>query len=189
MFRRHRTNRTRWVAAAAVLTLVGGGVSVASPAQAATSVADGFEGNPYDFWTTVDQPGDSLVWLGNHKDRRTGSGAAVFDAPFEVPARIHRPVIVDRPTGGAVWCYAEAWVRKVPGTQTTPRARLGIRSTGASDGIYIDRSTYDLTNTDWGRAAFASFAYQTSTLTVDISVTRGEIFLDDVTVWCNRQIG
>ena len=87
-----------------------------------------------------------------------------------------------------MWCYAEAWVKKSPSETGTPRIRMGIRATGASEGVYIRRSTYDLTNTEYGHATFASFDYQTPNLTVDISVTRGLVYVDDVAVWCFKQI-
>ena len=188
MFRRQRTGRTRLVAAAMLLGLVGGSLLVAGPAQAASSVTDGFEGNPYDRWQTEEQMGDSLVWLGNHLQRRTGTNAAWLDAPFEVPARIYRSVVVDRPSPSAVVCYAEAWVKKAPETAGTPRLRMGIRSPGVSPGVYIALTTYDLTNTSYGRAQFATFDYQTPNLIIDISATRGQAYVDDVTVWCARRI-
>jgi hypothetical protein len=191
MFRPQRTGRRRWlVATGIVLALTGASLVVATPAQAATSVTDGFEGNPYDRWTTQDQPGDSFVWLGNHLQRRTGTNGAYFDAPFEVPARAYRSMIVERPTPGASRCFAEAWMKAhPPPAGGTPRVRIVIRGTGAAEGIYIVRTTYDLTNFEYGRAAFANFSYKTANLTVDISVTGGLAYVDDVSVWCNPEIG
>jgi hypothetical protein len=170
------------------LAMTGAGLVDGTSAQAASSVTDGFEGNPYDRWTAQDQPGDSLVWLGNHLQRRTGTNAAMFDAPFEVPARISREIVVDRPTPQPVTCAAEAWVKKSPSETGSPRIRMGIRTTGTSEGIYIEIHTYTLTNTTYAHASFASFDYQTPNLTVVFSVTGGIVYLDDVTVWCYKKI-
>jgi hypothetical protein len=173
---------------------VGGGVYLAIPAQAATSVADGFEGNPYDNWVTRDTPGDSLVWLGDHTQSRTGGNAGHFYAPYDVPARASRPMIVDRPSPNPSWCFGEAWLKRAPtwpgqpGTEKQPRVRLQIRAGGLAGTVILAATTYDLANFEYGRAAFASFAYRQPELTVDISVTNGMAYVDDVTVWCIREI-
>jgi hypothetical protein len=189
MFRRLQTGRTRWVvAAAAAAALVGGGLFVSHPASAETIVTDGFEGNPYDFWQTRDTPGDSIVWLGNHQQARTGSGAAVFDAPFDVPARISRTMPVAPPDGGAERCDAHAYVRKNPDSTANPRVQMTVvRRSGIADTV-IDGTTYTLTNTEYGDAHFASFPNLASNLAVEISVTGGMVFLDDVSISCLREI-
>ncbi|HYN94953.1 MAG TPA: hypothetical protein VES42_13980 [Pilimelia sp.] len=192
MFRRLGTGRARAaIAAAAALALVGGGGYAAGPASAATSVVDGFEGNPYTNWSTRDTPGDSFVWLGDHTQSRTGINSGHFYAPFDVPARAYRPVVVDRPSPNPSWCYAEAWLKRAPvwhnnpGTEKKPRVSLVIRN-GL---VVVGGTTYTLENFEYRRAPFASFRYRQPDLTVDISVTNGMAYVDDVTVWCVQEIG
>ncbi|MGN9907557.1 hypothetical protein ACTMTJ_08400 [Phytohabitans sp. LJ34] len=195
MFKRQRTV-TRWgVAAVAALTVVGASLSIATPAQAATSIMDSFEGNPYDRWIEDERQGYSIVELTNHQRARTGHKIAWLEAypPSEHSARIHRTVSLDRPGGGPAWCYGEAWLMRsnigLPRPENV-RVTLAIRA-GGPDGLRIHGSTYELTKDheqSYGRAAFASFAYQSGPLTIDISARSGTVLVDDVAVWCIRQI-
>ncbi|GIE97723.1 hypothetical protein [Paractinoplanes rishiriensis] len=181
-----RLRKTAIVAAAA-LTL---GVFFAVPARADTAVYEGFEGNPYEQWTTRDTPGDSLVWLGDHTQARTGTHAAQLWAPFDVPARAYRTITVDRPIGGPVTCYGEAYLKRaptlrgMPGTDKQPLVRIFIKDGGAFGTVVLGGNTYDLANFEYGRAAFATFAYRNPVMTVEISVTGGLAYVDDLSVRC-----
>ena len=195
MFPRRRTRRTRWVAAAATLTLVGAGLAMAEPAHAATSVTDSFETNPYDRWIEAEVRGSSIVELGNHQRARTGANVAWLEAypPSASSARIHRTVTLDRPSAGPAWCYAEAYLMRSSIELPRPenvRVTLQIRSGGPS-GARVSGATYELTaahQQSYGRAQFASFDYRSEPLTVDISAQSGTVLVDDVTVWCIPQI-
>jgi hypothetical protein len=192
MFRRPRTTGRTWVGlVAAVLTTVGGSLFLAVPAQAVTSVYENFEGNPYEQWSTRDTPGDSFVWLGDHTQARTGgTHAAQLWAPFDVPARAWRTITIDRPVGGPVTCYGEAYLKRaptlraMPGTDKQPRVRIFIKDGGAFGTVVLGGNTYDLANFEYGRAAFAIFPYRNPVMTVEISVTGGLAYVDDVTVRC-----
>jgi hypothetical protein len=201
MFRHQRARRARRVVvSAAVLVLVGGGLSVAVPAHAATSVTDSFEGNPYLYWTPAMVRGSSYVEFPDFAHTRTGVTGAFLEAypPSVHSARIHRSVTVDRPTGGAATCYASAWLwrptfpRIKPDKSweemrpESPRVTLRIRSGGPS-GTQLDGHTYELPayQEAYRVANFATFAHRTGPVTVDISVISGSVMVDDVTVWCS----
>lgn len=196
MFQRQRTGRIRWaVAAAAALTSAAASVLVPSPAWAATAVTDGFEGNPYDRWTGEEVRGFSIVELTNHQRARTGANIAWLEAypPSAYSARTYRSVNLDRPPGGPVWCYGEAYLMRsaygIPRPENV-RVTLQIRAGGPS-GTRISGATYELTHeheTTYWHAAFASFAYQPGQLTIDISARSGTVLVDDVSVWCNPEI-
>jgi hypothetical protein len=205
MFRRQLIGRTRWVAAAvAALALLAGGVFVALPAQASTTVTDGFEGNPYDRWTPVGVRGFSFVELQNHSRARTGSNIARLGAypPSTSSARVYRSVTVDNPGGccGST-CFGEAYLYRPrlalispDGTiresrPEKPSVTLQLRSGGPA-GPRISGATFELepNMSDFERFSFANFAYQAGPYTVDISVLSGDVFVDDVTVWCIRNI-
>ncbi|GIF02045.1 hypothetical protein [Paractinoplanes rishiriensis] len=205
MFRPQSTARARWVVGAvALLALLGGGLVVALPAQAATAVTDSFEGNAYDRWTVAGVRGFSFVELQNHSRARTGINLARLGAypSSEHAARMYRSVTVDNPGGccGAD-CSGEAYVYRPrlalispDGTITEsrpekPKVTLQIRAGGPS-GPNISGSSYDLepNMSDYGWAVFARFPYQAGPFTVDISVRSGDVFVDDVTVQCFRRI-
>lgn len=195
MFHRRRFRRIRWVVGAtAALTLLGVGLITASPAEAGvTSVENGFEGNPYYFWKVDYDEGDSIVTLINHVDAHNGAGGylAWFDAPSSVPARIYAgPLTVPRPSGTQVMCTANAFIAKATGWAGSVRFTLKIRTHAEQDGINIDSSSYTLpaTSTGWGRAEFAHWPYQDTNLFIDISVTGGMGYVDDVSIQCSSAI-
>jgi hypothetical protein len=203
MFRRLRTGRARWVvAAASALALLGGGLFVALPAQADTTITDSFESEPYYRWTVDETRGRSLVELTNHQHARSGSNVAWLEAyPASIfSARIYRTVTLDDP-GGCCGsrCYASAYLKRPyigyiggearPGT---PRVTLQVRAGGPS-GARLSGASFDLPaqgrdDHTWGRADFGSFAYRPGSLTIDISVQSGTAYVDDVTVACQREI-
>ncbi|HYN94955.1 MAG TPA: hypothetical protein VES42_13990 [Pilimelia sp.] len=195
----HRTGRARSaVAAAAVLALVGGGLFAASPANAATSVTDNFEGNPYQRWTTEQVRGSSSVEFPDFGATQSGVYALLIDAypPSVHSGRAYRSVTLDRPIGGASWCYAAAFVLR-PAVLIVrngeldelrpekPSVTLQIRS-GGRTGPSLSGTTYELParQTAWRAETFASFAYQSGPLTVDITARSGQVLVDDVKVWC-----
>ncbi|GIF02208.1 hypothetical protein [Paractinoplanes rishiriensis] len=197
MFRRHRTGRTRWVvAAAAALTLLAAGVVTAIPAQAGVvTVQNGFEGNPYEFWNARYTEGSSIVNLVPHADARPTNGgrkAAWFDAPGNVPARIStNALFLPEPSGGQVTCRAEMYLKKAdaPTPTDNPRVQLTVSERRGIVDTVIDGSTYTLTNTDYGRAEFAFWPYRRdANLIVEISVTGGMAYVDDLFVRCASAI-
>jgi hypothetical protein len=195
MSRPQRTRRARWAAAAvAALAMVGGGLFVALPADAATTVRDGFEGNPYFRWQTSFTQGDSYVWLGEMETPNTGSNAAHYYSMNSVSARSTWSLNVDRPSGGgAVWCYGEAMLARdvvhssIPGSDKVPEVRMRVRAGGPSGRLIIG-TVFNPPNHDWRRASFATFPYEQAALTVEIVVTNGIAGVDDVSVRCVREI-
>jgi hypothetical protein len=172
-----------------------GSVLSASPAQAATAVTDGFEGNPYDRWTEEEVSGFSIVELTNHQRARSGANIAWLEAypPSGYSARVYRTVTVDRPPGGPVWCYGEAYLMRssygIPRPENV-QVTLRIRAGGPS-GPTVAGTSYTLTReheTHYWHAAFASFAYRPDPLTIDLSARSGTVLVDDVSVWCNPEI-
>lgn len=196
---RHRP-RTRWVAAAATLTaalaLVVGGVLVAGPAQAATSVTDDFEGNPFARWAVEFTRGSSHAHMGNHgPPARSGENIAWMDAPGSAIARIYRSVSLDRPGSGTVLCHGQVHLRKFAGFDggrealPDPRIALRVRAGGPSGAVISLKIVTASDVNAWTLAYFNSFSYQAGPLTVEIAASYGEmVFVDDVSVWCNPDI-
>ncbi|RSM57991.1 hypothetical protein DMB66_31305 [Actinoplanes sp. ATCC 53533] len=197
MSRRQRTGRIRWlIGAAATLTLLGAGVVAANPAQAGVStVSDGFEGgNPYLFWNVRYDHGRSIVNLINHVNANTefgGQWLAWLEAPGTVPARISSDAIVlPEPSGGQVTCRAQAWAAKAGDSVGSPRVQMSVNSRSGSVDTVIAGTTYTLTDTEYGRAEFAFWPYRANAnLVVDISVTGGSAYVDDVSIRCASAIG
>jgi hypothetical protein len=195
MFQRQGTRRIRWaVATAAALTSVVASVLIAGPAQASSSVTDGFEGNPYERWTEEEVRGFSIVELSNHQRARNGANLAWLEAypPSVYSARIYRSVTPDALVGPG-WCYGDAYLMRSniqPARPENVRVTLQIRAGGPS-GARLSGATYELTpdhQTSYVWARFASFAYQPGPLTIDISARSGTVLVDDVSVWCIQEI-
>jgi hypothetical protein len=196
MSRRQRTGRVRrLVGAVAALTLLGASMVAANPAHAGvSSVYDGFEGgNPYLFWNVRYDHGRSIVTLINHVEANTefgGQWLAWLEAPGTTPARISSDaIVVPEPSGGQVTCRASAYAKKAGDSVGSPRVQMTVNSRSGSADTVIDGTTYTLTNLEYGRAEFAFWPYRANAnLVVDISVTGGSAYVDDVSIRCASAI-
>jgi hypothetical protein len=168
------------------------GLTLASPAHAVSRFEDGFDGNPYLRWTVHYDHGRSFVLLINNEQARTDNGgiwSAWFDAPSTVPARISStPLLVDPLGTGPATCSAAAYVKKAgPGAHVPgdPRVQMTVLDRRGSVPTVLAGSTYTITNTTYGFAAFANYTYVPDRpVVVEISVTGGMAFVDDLIVNC-----
>ncbi len=185
MLRRHLR---RIVTAAAALALLGAGLAVTLPAHAAvTTVDDGFEGNAYDQWSSVEVRGKSLVFLSNMVVARSGINAAwlLGGSNANEAARIHRVFRLDAPAGSRV-CSGSLYMKDGSQTPGAARVTVSLYTAGSRELMWgttftvTDASTYDYFG--MGSIPWAS------QFIMEISAV-GEVVIDDIHFQCNKPIG
>jgi hypothetical protein len=124
-----RRRLRRILTAAAALTLLGAGLAVTLPANAAiTSYQDGFEGNAHVQWSSVELRGSSLVFFNNTIMRRSGTNAAwlIAGPTASEAARIYRRIRLDQPTA-PFDCFGSLYMRKAGGQRNAqPSATVTV---------------------------------------------------------------
>jgi hypothetical protein len=183
--------RRRWLAmATALVGLVGAGMVVTRSADAANGIVDGFEGNAYDRWTTVEVRGQSLALL-EHRSSfpRTGSIAAWLygGQTAGASARIHRHVSIERPST-PIHCYGMLWMRKHDASPQPTNPVVTVRVLdGAAGAPAIWTKVFTVSDkNNWQSFQFSGFPFRMF-YTVDISVT-GEVLIDDLSTGCVKDI-
>jgi hypothetical protein len=186
-----RRRLRRIVTAAAALTLLGAGLAVTLPANAAiTSYQDGFEGNAHVQWTSVEIRGKSLVFLNNIIGRRSGDNAAwlIAGPTASDAARIYRRIRLDEPPA-PFECFGSLYMKKAGGQRTaqpaaTVTVHLRPNSIAAPPSwtkvFTVSANSYQLFSL--GIYPFMSQFY------VDISSVY-DVMIDDLSFECRKKIG
>jgi hypothetical protein len=184
----------RWTAAIAVaaLALTAAGVRLATPAHAAVSVTDGFEGNPYARWGVVQRQPKAMVYLGNHQDPHAGESMAFLHAIDDVYAQIFtlNGIVLERPGPGRPICGANALIALAPPALDRPATRvatvyLRLWSGTARNVPPLSQSVHTITHGfPYELYQFGSFAFQTTPIYLEISATNGIVLFDDVHIAC-----
>lgn len=186
MIRRHLR---RILTAAAALTLLGVGVAVTLPANAATAMNDGFEGYPHVNWSMVEVRGSSMVYLNNTVERRSGTHAAwlIAGPTAAEAARIHRRVQLDKPSG-QVECFGEMYMRKAGGQRTAQgpaTVTVLLRRTIQEDSFWTN--IFSVSDTSNYRLFSVGLFPYTPSFVLDISSVN-DVLIDDVHFACRSII-
>jgi hypothetical protein len=197
MVLRQRFRIARRVAAiGATLAMIGGGLSVATPAYAVTEVSEGFEGAfPYDVWGIVESQPRSMVYLGNHASRNTGNNLARLHGTNDVYAQIYSRygVVLERP-GPQPICGASVMMTLSAQSLANPATRnatvyLRLWAGTARNVPPLSEIVHRVSHGEpYELYRFGGFAFQPNTpIYFEISVTNGIVLVDDVFIRCIKQ--
>jgi hypothetical protein len=190
-----RGRLTRWTAAILVtaLGLTTVGASVATPANAASTFVDGFEGNPYSRWQVVEREPNSTVYLGNHRDTFEGENFAFLHAVNNVYAQLQNlsGIVLERPGHARPICGGSLMMALAPLAFKDPRTRsatvyLRLWAGTARNVPPLSEIVHTVTHGfPYESYRFGGFAFQENTpLYIEISATNGVVLIDDVRIGC-----
>jgi hypothetical protein len=175
--------------ATAALMLFGAGLAVTLPANAATSVTDGFEDNAHIRWTSAEVRGKSLVFLNNIVGRRSGNNAAwlIAGPTAGEAARIHRQIRLDNP-GPPVECFGSLYMKKAGGQRTPqPPATVTVHLRPTLAQAPVHSKVFTVSDTSGYQLFSLSFFPYMSLLTIDIS-SLNDVMIDDLNLQCVKPI-
>lgn len=185
-----RRRLRRILMSAAALMLLGAGLAVTVPADAATSVTDGFEGNAHAQWTSVEVRGKSLVLLNNIVGRRSGDNAAwlIAGPTAGEAARIHRQIRLDKP-GSPVECFGSLYMKKAGGQRTAqPPATVTVHLRPTLAQAPVHTKVFTVSDTSGYQLFSLSLFPYLSLYTIDIS-SINDVMIDDLNLQCRKPIG
>lgn len=197
MFRQRLRAARRAAAIGATLALIGGGLSIATPAYAVTEVRSGFEETfPYDVWGMVESQPRSHVYLGNHLGSYSGRGAARLHGTNNVYAQIYSRfgVVLERP-GPRPICGANVMMTLTPQSLRNPATRsatvyLRLWAGTARNVPPLSEAVHQVDHQGYELYRFGGFSFQPNTaIYFEISATNGIVLVDDVFIRCLNEPG